>query len=291
MAVVGILGHPAIESLKRQPIVFKESKAKLEIPEIRRIGILNLMPNKIQTEIQYLDLFTPASVLCDLVWLQQTTRPCKNVAADHLNAFYQTYAEAARDGLDALIVTGAPIEHLPFEGVAYWQELQEIFEDNARANRPTIYICWAAQAAMYHFHQVPKYELGEKMFGVFEHRTLQADPILEGLSKSVFAPHSRHTYNALEDVQSVAALKPLLHDQEAGVFMVKDLNKPFYYLTGHMEYDTQALHREYQRDLNLGLPIGMPKGYYRNNNPQGGIDNTWHVQATSMINQWLNGFA
>jgi homoserine O-succinyltransferase len=288
MAVVGIEGHEALKGMMDPPKRIKATKSEPIGSQAKRIGVLNLMPNKLQTEIQYLDLFSPCEVLVDLVWIKQTSRESRHVDEEHLNAYYQNYADASQQGLDALIITGAPIEHLEFEDVAYWQEMTKIFEDNAKKRRPTVFICWAAQAALYHFYKVQKIALNEKLFGVFEHKKMYDDFLLSDVKSFVYAPHSRYTTNSREAIQAVSSLKILLDSEEAGVFMVKDTVKPYLYLTGHMEYDTQALDREYKRDLNKGLSISLPKRYYVNNNPELGIENRWRDQSLNIIKRWVN---
>jgi homoserine O-succinyltransferase/O-acetyltransferase len=289
MAVVGIEGHEALKGMMDPPKRLKATKSESVNPLMRkRIGVLNLMPNKLQTEIQYLNLFSPCEALIDLVWIKQTSRVSKNVDEAHLNAYYQNYADASQQGLDALIITGAPIEHLDFEDVAYWKEIIEIFEDNAQKRRPTLFICWAAQAALYYFYKVQKIALKQKLFGVFEHKKTHDDWILSDVKTSVYAPHSRYTTNCREAIREVSHLKILLDSEEAGVFMVRDTDKPYLYLTGHIEYDTQALDREYKRDLNKGLSIDLPKRYYVNNNPELGIENKWQDQSLKIIKRWVN---
>lgn len=252
-----------------------------------RIGVLNLMPNKEQTEDQYRALFSPSPTLVDLIWIQQTAFESKNVSKAHLEAHYMDFKTAMDYGLDGLIVTGAPIEHLPFEEVYYWGELQAILDLADQRHLPTLLICWASQAGLYHFHKIQKYDLPTKMFGVFDHKKVTDDVVLEGLGLSVKAPHSRYTYNRYEDIAQNQDLKLLLHSSDAGVFMVKDQRRPIYYLSGHMEYDLEALHREYQRDLHKGLAIDRPKAYYVHNDPHLGIEDTWCESAAVIADRWL----
>jgi len=256
----------------------------------KRVGIINLMPNKQQTEYQYLELFGSTSHDTELVWIRQTAWKSRNVSEDYLNANYQTYAEASKTGLDGLVVTGAPIEHMAFEHVAYWKELQEIFDDSSRLARPTICICWAAQAGMYHFHDIEKHSADEKVFGVFQHEKEVDDELLYDIKDPIYAPHSRHTYTIASEVKEQNNLTLLLHSKDVGVFMVKDEQRPFYYITGHMEYDTLALDREYHRDRHKGFEIDVPHNYYIDHTPSQGVQNTWSIGATQLFDNWIKTF-
>lgn len=254
---------------------------------IARIGVVNLMPNKEQTEAQYGALFAGASSEVELVYIRQVSHVSKHTSETYLAERYLTIEEAKATRLDGVIVTGAPIEHLPFEAVTYWQELCDLFEVLAARRVPTLFICWASQAALYHFYGVEKRPLADKMFGIFAHHSLYEDRLLEGEVAPIWAPHSRHTYNCARDIAAVPALKVLLASETAGVFLVKDQQLPFYYISGHMEYDLEALDREYWRDVRKGLAIQLPKAYYVHNDPAQGIEDTWRASAARIADRWL----
>ncbi len=255
-----------------------------------RIGIFNIMPNKVQTEAQYKALFANSKVKVDLIWIRPTSHRSKNVDPSHLEAHYLSYQEAKCLGLDGMIITGAPIEHLPFEAVNYWEELKEVLDDICQRSVPALFICWASQAALYHYYGIEKKPLMEKMFGIFQHTLVKNDVLLEGEKGYLNAPHSRHTMNDVTDILEHEQLDILLQSDEAGAFMIKDKLHPFYYISGHMEYDIEALDREYWRDVRKGLAIQLPKAYYVHNDPTKGIEDTWRESAARLADRWLQNY-
>ena len=252
-----------------------------------RVGVLNIMPNKEQTEAQYRSLFAMSDTLVDLIWIRQMSHTSKHVDENHLETHYLTYREASEIGLDALIITGAPIEQMPFENVTYWKELQGILDAIKEKHIPTLFVCWASQAALYHYYHIDKEPLPTKMFGIFSHRICGQDPLLEGETDPIFAPHSRHTMSISDHIRRESQLQILLESDEAGIFMIKDIHLPFYYISGHLEYDLEALHREYWRDVRKGLDIELPKAYYLHNDPERGIEDTWQGSAARIADRWI----
>jgi homoserine O-succinyltransferase len=188
-----------------------------------------------------------------------------------------------------MIITGAPVELMPFKDVTYWKELQDIFDWATVHVTSTLYICWAAQAGLYHFYNIPKYPLAKKMFGVFKHKVNDATiPLIRGFDDEFYVPHSRHTEIRKEDIAAVPELKLISESEESGVHIVIARNGREIFVTGHSEYAPGTLHHEYIRDLNKGLPITMPANYYKNDDPQKGISVKWRAHAHLMFKNWLN---
>lgn len=287
MAIVVINHHPVLDVLTEKALVLKADKKPFARAHAVRLGILNLMPNKIQTETQFYQLFQELEDLIEPVWLKQTSRKSHHTHQGHLEAFYQTFDEAYADGLDALIITGAPVEHLPFGAVDYWQELTRIF-DVVKANKmPCYFICWAAQAALYHYHGIDKNLLANKIFGVYQHTRVHDDPILDQIEEEVWAPHSRYTTWCDEHIANHEDLKPLLHNPQTGWHLVREKNAPLYFCSGHMEYDLYGLDREYQRDLEKHLDIGVPFQYYKNITHTKTIVGQWLTHSRLLTTNWI----
>lgn len=281
---------PAASVLESENI-FVMTQGRAQTQDIRplKIVILNLMPTKIETETQLLRRLsnTPLQIEVDL--LQTASHTARNTAQKHLEYFYKTFDQIWENRYDGMIVTGAPVEHMPFEQVDYWEELCGIYEW-AKANvYSTFNICWAAQAALYYKYGIPKYPLEKKMFGVFRHRTLDAyEPLLRGFNDAFSAPHSRHTEVRREDIEKHPELKILAESEEAGVYLVISRDGREIYVTGHSEYDADTLAREYFRDLGRGLPIEVPKHYFPDDVPVENPPVTWRANSTLLFTNWLN---
>ena len=213
----------------------------------------------------------------------------KNTPIEHMQAFYHDFDVLKDQKFDGMIITGAPVEQMPFEDVTYWEEISQVFDWAHTHVTSTLYICWAAQAGLYHFYNVPKYPLDKKMFGVFKHQiNVQGLPIFRGFDDEFFVPHSRHTEIRREDILKVKDLTLLAESEDAGVYMVMARNGREFFITGHSEYAPNTLDGEYKRDLSKGLPIDVPKNYYRNDNPDDGVLVRWRGHANLMFSNWLN---
>lgn len=281
---------PAIEQLKKENIfVMDDSRAEHQDIRPLRIAVLNLMPVKVTTETDLIRLLsnTPLQLELDLVKIMAHTP--KNTPVEHMQAFYTDFNLIRHRKYDGLIVTGAPVEQLEYEDVNYWEEMKIIL-DWAKTNvQSSLFICWASMAAMFHYYGIPKYALDNKMFGVFHHTANNSQlPILRGFDDEFHMPHSRHTEIRAEDVSKVSGLEIVAESDEAGVGIVKETGGRRIFVTGHFEYSTNNLHEEYQRDLAKGLPIDLPRHYYKKNNPEKPPVVRWRSHANLFFQNWLN---
>ncbi|HEX3015725.1 MAG TPA: homoserine O-succinyltransferase, partial [Desulfobacteria bacterium] len=262
-------GLPAIRTLEQENIfVMPEHRAKQQDIRPLKILILNLMPTKVETETQLLRILgnTPLQVEAEL--LQMATHVTKNTPAEYLLKFYRRFDEVKDNKYDGMIITGAPVEQLRFEEVNYWQELCAIMEWSKRNVYSTLHICWGAQAGLYYHFGVPKYELAEKIFGVFKHTVLSpTHPLTRGFDDFFWVPHSRYTAIKKQDIAKIPELEILSESEDAGVYIVANTNGRQFFVTGHSEYGQDTLAKEYFRDINKGLTIKMPQNYFPNNNP------------------------
>ena len=283
---------PAIELLKQENIfVIDESRANRQDIRPLRIVVLNLMPLKITTETDLVRLLSNTPLQVELQFMKIKSHTSKNTPIEHMEAFYTDFEELKQHKFDGMIITGAPVEQMPFEEVTYWSELTEIFDWARTHVTSTFYICWAAQAGLYHHYGVPKYPLEQKKFGIFKHRTLQPlYLIFRGFDDTFSVPHSRHTEVRREDILNVPELTLLSESDDAGVYMVMARDGREFFVTGHSEYSPLTLDTEYRRDLNKGLPIEIPQNYYIDNNPDKGVQVTWRAHANLLFSNWLNYF-
>jgi homoserine O-succinyltransferase/O-acetyltransferase len=281
---------PAHEILSRENIfVMPENRAFQQDIRPLKIVILNLMPTKITTETQLLRLLGNSSLQVEIVLLHPKTYHSQNTPEAHLNTFYQTFDEIKGNKYDGLIITGAPVELLDFEAVTYWDELKQIMDWAAHHVYSALYICWAAQAALYHHYRIPKYPLPAKMFGVFEHRpTKKFVKLLRGFDDDFLAPHSRHTEVRSADIAKVPGLEILAESSQAGVYIVASKDGRQIFVTGHSEYDPLTLKGEYDRDTAKGLPIQVPKNYYPHDDPSQDPLVRWRGHANLLFANWLN---
>ncbi|GHT04146.1 homoserine O-succinyltransferase [Bacteroidia bacterium] len=253
-----------------------------------KIAILNLMPLKQATEADFLRIFADSPMPVEIDWLKIKNHVSKNTPQAYLDAVYKNWEDVREKSYDGLIITGAPVELLEYESVTYWKELQEIMNWAHEHVPSTLYICWAAQAALYHFYNIPKYPLSQKMFGIFNHQVNDASaPLVSGFESGFYVPHSRHTEIRKEDVLKVSALTLLTESPESGVHIVTARGGRDIFVTGHSEYAPDTLHTEYQRDLNKGLPIERPVNYYINDDPERGIAFQWRDDAIRLYHNWL----
>ena len=277
---------PAIELLKKEHIDIAGVSRGLQP---LRIVVLNLMPLKIMTEIDIARLLSnsPFQIEIDLMKIKNHTS--KNTSVEHIETFYKDFDALKDRYYDGMIITGAPVEKLDFREVTYWDELTQIFEWTRTNVYSTLYICWAAQAALNHFYGVPKYDLPSKKFGIFKH-TMNTPylPIFRGFDDEFFAPHSRHTEIHREDIQTVPALTLLSESDEAGVYMVMAREGREFYITGHSEYAPFTLRDEYVRDVSKGLPITVPVNYYPNDDVSQPPAVRWRSHANLLFTNWLH---
>ena len=281
---------PAAEVLASENI-FTMPVARAVTQDIRplRIGILNLMPTKIVTEAQLLRLIGNTPLQVEVILLHPQTYASKNTPADHLSAFYQTFAQVRHKRFDGFIVTGAPVELMDFERVDYWEELQEIFAWTQTHVHASLYICWGAQAALHHFYGIPKIPLPQKCSGVFSHQLLHKNAkLLRGFDETFFAPHSRHTGIRREDVEHTAALELLSTSDDAGVYLAQSRDNRQVFITGHPEYDPDTLRLEYLRDKERGERDCLPRNYFQDDDPSRPILSPWRAHATLLFANWLN---
>lgn len=281
---------PAKEILNNENIfVMDESVAYHQDIRPLRIAILNLMPTKETTETQLLRLIGNTPLQVEIVLIHPRTHTSKNTSAEHLKAFYKTFDDISDQYYDGMIITGAPVEHLPFEQVDYWDELKEIMDWSVRRVTSTLHICWASQAGLYHHYGVSKYDLPEKIFGVFPHTVQKQNvPLLRGFDETFFVPQSRHTEVRREDIEKVPELEILSESEEAGIYIVASQDGRQIFVTGHAEYDPLTLKWEYDRDRAKGLRIGLPKNYFPNDDPSKAPLSTWRAHANLLFSNWLN---
>lgn len=281
---------PAIELLKKENIfVMDTTRAASQDIRPLRIAVLNLMPLKITTETDLVRLLSNSPLQIELSFMKVKSHTSKNTPIEHMQAFYTDFEEMRQHKYDGFIITGAPVEHLDFEEVGYWEEMTEIFEWARHNVTSTLYICWAAQAGLYHHYGIPKYPLEKKMFGIFKHTIANPElPIFRGFDDEFHVPHSRHTEVRREDIERHPELSILAESEESGVYMVMAREGREIFLTGHSEYSPLTLDTEYRRDLAKGLPIEMPQHYYPNDDPEQPPLVRWRGHANLLFNNWLN---
>ncbi len=283
---------PATRVLEDENIfVMTETRAITQDIRPLRILLLNLMPTKIDTETQLSRLLSNTPLQVELYLMHTATHKSQNVSEEHLTSFYRTFSEYKDEYFDGMVITGAPVEKLEFEGVDYWEELCEIMEWSKSHVHSTFHICWGAQAGLYYHYGVRKHMLDKKLFGIFPHKADYVRSILLRGFDDVFpVPHSRHTTVLREDIEKVPELKILASSEEAGVYAISSKNGRQIFITGHSEYDRGTLEREYLRDKNAGLPIGVPKNYYPNDDDTKEPMVSWRSHANLLYSNWLNYF-
>ena len=283
---------PAISLLKEENIfVIDNSRASTQDIRPLKIVILNLMPLKITTETDLIRLLSNSPLQIEVSFMKLKSHTSKNTPIEHMKAFYRDFELMRDEKFDGMIITGAPVEHLDFEEVNYWGEIKEIFDWTKTHVTSTLYICWAAQAGLYHHYGIPKYPLDKKMFGIFEHHICEGMsklPIFRGFDDVFFVPHSRHTEVRRADIEKHPELTIISESDDSGVHIVMARGGREFYVTGHSEYSPYTLDTEYRRDLGKGLPIDMPKNYYRDNDPEKGPLVRWRSTANLLFSNWLN---
>jgi homoserine O-succinyltransferase/O-acetyltransferase len=267
------------------------TKATADRQDIRplRIGLLNLMPNKIKTETQFARLIGASPLQVELTLVRITNHMPKNTSQEHMLAFYETFEDIKHQRFDGFIITGAPIEQMPFEDVTYWQEMAAILDWTQTNVHSTLHICWAAQAALHHFHGVEKYPLNQKAFGVYQHRNLNPASIyLRGFADDFAMPISRWTEVRRADIPKDRNLEVLMESDEMGLCLINDPDHRALYMFNHIEYDTRSLAEEYERDVAASKDIALPANYYPDNNPKNLPPNRWRAHAHLLFGNWIN---
>lgn len=281
---------PARRILEQEGVmIMTESTADRQDIRPLRIGLLNLMPNKIKTETQFARLVGASPLQVELSLIKMTNHTPKNTSQEHMLAFYESWEDIKDQRFDGLIITGAPIELLPFENVTYWEELSRIYEWTQTHVHSTFNVCWAAQASLFHFHNVQKHELKQKAFGVFSHHNLKpSSPLLRGFSDDFAMPVSRWTENHKSELPPNKDLEVLMESDEVGLCLVNDPTKRQIYMFNHIEYDTNSLGDEYSRDVEAGKAINMPAHYFPQNNSKAIPQNRWRSHAHLLFGNWIN---
>ena len=283
---------PAADVLQQENIfVMNQNRAGSQDIRPLEIVLLNLMPTKVVTETQLSRLLGNTPLQVNLSLMHTTSHRSKNTPQDHLLSFYKDFGDLKHRKFDGMVITGAPVEQLPFEEVDYWQELCQIMQWSKTNVHSTLHICWGAQAGLYYHYGIPKHDLDKKLFGVFPH---QADYkraiLLRGFDDTFYAPHSRHTTVLREDIEKCPELRILASSREAGVYAAMTKHGKQIFVMGHGEYDPDTLDREYQRDKALGLPIAVPANYYPDDDDTREPLVTWRGHANLLFSNWLNYF-
>lgn len=281
---------PAIELLQKENIfIMGESRASHQDIRPLKIIVVNLMPVKITTETDLIRLLSNTPLQVELDFLRMKGHESKNTPKVHMKAFYKTFDELKGKNYDGMIFTGAPVELLDFEEVTYWNELTEIFDWSKKHVTSSLFICWAAQAGLFHFYSVPKYPLSKKMFGVFKHKNLDDSlPIFRGFDDEYYVPHSRHTEILESDLLKIKELKIISKSEQSGVNIVMTQDGKQFFITGHSEYSRFTLDVEYKRDLKKKLPIEIPQYYYPDDDASKEPIMRWRGHANLLISNWLN---
>lgn len=269
--------------------VMDESRAMEQDIRPLKIGLLNLMPLKEDTELQILRMLSNTPLQVDVVFVNVSSHVSKNTSTSHLNKFYVPFKDIKKQKFDGFIITGAPVEQMPFEDVDYWEELKEIMDWTKNHVTSTLHLCWGAQAGLYYHYGVDKVQLPAKMFGVFEHFVQnRKTPLLRGFDDVFLAPHSRHTTVPAEDIRNIPNMTVLAESEEAGVFLCMTEDGKQIFVMGHPEYDRVTLHNEYMRDKGKGLDIEVPKNYYKDDNCENKPLLTWRSHANNLYTNWIN---
>ncbi len=281
---------PAFDVLRREGVmVMSEETARRQDIRPLQIGLLNLMPKKVQTETQFARVIGASPLQIELTLIRMSDHRSKNTAAAHLESFYRPFREARAQKFDGLIITGAPVEHLDYETVGYWDELREIFDWTQTNVHRTMAVCWGGMAMLHHFHGVPKHALPAKAFGCFRHRAAdRTSPFLQGFSDSLMVPVSRWTEVRGEDLALHPELRVLVESEELGPCLVEDRPRRALYMFNHLEYDSTTLREEYLRDRAAGGAIQLPAGYFPDDDPNREPENLWRSHGTLLYMNWIN---
>jgi len=281
---------PARATLEAEGVmVLSEADAVRQDIRPMRIGLLNLMPNKIRTETQLARLLGATPLQVELTLVKMTSHVPRNTPGEHMISFYRDWQDIRSERFDGFLVTGAPVETLPFEQVTYWDELRRVFDWTQTHVHSCFNICWGAQAAVHHFHGMPKYQLSEKAFGVFRHRNLAPTSVyLSGFSDDFSIPVSRWTEMRREDIPADSGLTILMDSDEAGLCLLDDPAHRSLHMFNHIEYDSSSLSEEYFRDVAAGKPIATPRNYFPDDDPGCQPENRWRSHAHLLFGNWIN---
>ena len=283
---------PAVKTLADENIfVMTDTRAITQDIRPLKILVLNLMPKKTETETQLSRLLGNSPLQVELELIHTKTHQSKHVTQEYLLAFYKTFDDVKHRKFDGMIITGAPVEKIPFEEVEYWDELCEIMEWSKTHVTSTFHICWGAQAGLYYHYGLKKRDLGEKLFGIYKHKAeYKKSILLRGFDDEFSVPHSRYTTVLREDIEKVPQLKILASSPEAGVYITTTENGKQIFVTGHSEYDPDTLKNEYLRDVNAGIDIKVPKNYFPDDDPAKEPIVSWRSHANLLYSNWLNYF-
>lgn len=282
---------PAIDQLQRENVfVMRQSRAEHQDIRPLKLAILNLMPNKVETETQLIRLLSNSPLQFSVDLLQLDSHVSKNTAKDHLDAFYQRFSDVLEQNYDGLVVTGAPLGKFDYEQVDYWPELQKVFAWAEQRVTSSLFLCWGAHAALYHYYGITRQLRDEKLTGVFHHqRYCDFSPLVRGFDDEFLAPHSRYSQVPLDAIAAQPDLQVLAGSEQVGAYLVKSLQGDKVFITGHPEYDARSLANEYQRDLaTLGAQAPKPQGYFTDDDPALPVKKSWHSHAFLLFSNWLN---
>ena len=283
---------PATATLQQENIfVMTEKRAVSQRIRPLEIVVLNLMPTKVATETQLSRLLGNTPLQVHLELMHTTSHKSKNISQEHLLTFYKSFEELKHRKFDGMVITGAPVEHIPFEDVDYWQELCEIMEWTKTNVHSTFHICWGAQAGLYYHYGIQKHQMDKKLFGVYPHTAdYKRAILLRGFDDVFWVPHSRHTTVLREDIEAVPGLRVIASSKEAGVYAAMSREGRQIFVTGHSEYDPETLYKEYKRDMDLGLDIAVPENYFPGDDPTQPPLVRWRGHAHLLFSNWLNYF-
>ena len=280
-------GLPALDAVRAEGMDVKELSTATD--DTLRIALLNIMPTKETTEADFIRLLATSPHNIELTLVKLDTHTPKHATPEHMARYYKGFGEVCDSRFDGFIITGAPVEKMDYEQVTYWRELQGIFDWAKENVTSTLYICWAAQAILYHRFDIQKYLLEKKMFGVFPHRLLQPGlPLFKGFEERFFVPHSRHTELRKEDILRESRVELLSESDASGVYIMTERGTRDFYITGHSEYALYTLDGEYRRDVAKGLPIEIPQNYYADDDATQAPVNRWRSHAEKLFNNWLD---
>ncbi len=283
-------GLPVKEILEEENIFVMDEKRALQ-QDIRpiQILILNLMPLKEDTELQLLRSLSNTPLQVDVTFMKVSSHEAKNASRSHLNKFYENFEDLKDQKFDGMIITGAPVEQMEFEEVDYWEELTRIMDWTVTNVTSTLFLCWGAQASLYYFYHLPKVQLDKKLFGLFKHHVKNRKiPLVRGFDDVFMAPHSRHTDVPMDLINQCEELTVLAESEEAGLFLAMAKGGRQIFVMGHPEYDRITLDQEYKRDKSKGLPIDIPKNYYKDDDPENKPELVWRATANNLYTNWLN---
>ena len=281
---------PAYSTLKKENVfVMKNLRAQTQDIRPLKIAVVNLMPKRIETETQLIRMLANTPLQVELKLVHMESHETRNTKQDHLNNFYKTFEDIKKEKFDGMIITGAPVETIPYQDVDYWEEFKEILEFTKTNVFSTLHLCWGAQGALYYHYGIRRYFLDKKLFGVFSHQVIEpTSRLMRGFDDEFYAPHSRHTQILEEELKKVPKLKILAKSEEAGVHIAATENMRQIFIQGHGEYDKETLKNEYLRDLKKGENIQIPKNYFIEDDPQKDIRIKWRGHSNLLFSNWLN---